>query len=264
MNEIFEKIQSMGIEDIFVSWETKMGALSREETIVLVAFMAVGLLLCLLGLKIVRAWAAAAGFFAGFIGAAWGVYCLEAGETLSLIAGGAAGLILAFLSAFFYRVGVFLTVFLSVSGIYFQIVQPRDYIPCAIGLAAAFLIAALSVKFVEVLTIFTTAVWGAMIAGTSFYQLVPLEGKLISILFCLIFAVLGIIVQLLFESRKRKRRNLEKAAEIRETHSTENEIEKARSFIDDFDGEPREEPSEDDGYTMEVVELDEDESEEDN
>lgn len=70
---------------------------------------------------------------------------------------------------------------------------------------------------------------------------------MMSILLCIIFAILGIIVQLLLESRKRKRKNLQKAAEIRETHSTENEVEKARSLIDDFErmpDEPEDEPGE--------------------
>ena len=85
---------------------------------------------------------------------------------------------------------------------------------------------------------------------------------MISILFCVIFAVLGILVQLLLESRKRKRRNLEKAAEIRETHSTENEIEKARSLIDDLDTMPEEESVESEEQDIEIIDLGGDEDDE--
>lgn len=258
MNNVINKMQSLDVNDILISWEIKMGALSREEIISLAVLAAVGFLFCILGLKIIRAWAAAAGFLIGFVFGAAAAFYLHVGGTAILIVGGIVGLIFAFLSAFFYRVGVFITVFLSVCGIYIQIVQPADYISLCIGLAVALLFAVLAVKFVVVLTILATSLWGALLAGTAVYQLTPLEGMVFSILFCLVFAVFGIIIQLLLESRKRKRKSLEKAAEIRDAHSAENEIEKARSFIDNLDKETGE-ASEGNDYTMEVVELDGDE-----
>ena len=151
----------------------------------------------------------------------------------ALTAGVIAGIILAFLGAFFFRFGVFLTVFLSVSGIYVQVVQPKEYLSAGIGLAAALLLAVLAVRFIVALTIFATSVWGGIVAGASVYQLVPVQGRLISILFCATISVVGILVQLLLESRKRKRRNLEKAAEIRETHSLSNE---SLLFLPPFQG----------------------------
>src|SRR5699024_3762005 len=116
--------------------------------------------------------------------------------------------------------------------------------------------------FVVALTIFTTSVWGGIVAGTSFYQFVPVRGRLISILFCTVFAVFGILVQLLLESKKRKRKSLEKAAEIRETHSTENEIEKARTLIDDLDTMPEGDTGKNEEQEIEIIDLSEDDEEE--
>ena len=65
---------------------------------------------------------------------------------------------------------------------------------------------------------------------------------------CAVFCVLGIIVQILLESGKRKRKNLKKAAEIRSERSTANEVEKARAMMDDLDEMP-----EDD---MTIIEFD--------
>ena len=262
MNELFDNVHNINIEDLFFLWEAKIGILSREEIICFAVLTAAGLLLCLLGLKIVRVWSAVLGFSTGFICAAAVLSLTGVGSTTVLIAGGAAGIILGFLGAFFFRFGIFLTVFISVSCIYMQVVQPREYLPAGIGLAAALLLAALAVRFVVALTIFTTSVWGGIVAGTSFYQFVPVRGRLISILFCTLFAVFGILVQLLLESKKRKRKSLEKAAEIRETHSTENEIEKARTLIDDLDTIPEGDTGKNEEQEIEIIDLSEDDEEE--
>lgn len=260
MNELFNRIQGMNFKDIFLSWDTGTGTLSREEMICFAVLAAAGLLLCLLGLKIIRVWSAVLGFLTGFFCTASVLYQAGTGGNAALIAGAAVGIVLGFLGAFFLRFGVFVTVFISVGGIYVQIVRPEEYLSAGIGLAAALLLAALAVRFIVAVTIFATSVWGGIVTGASVYQFVSVRGKLISILLCVIFSVLGILVQLLLESRKRKRRNLEKAAEIRETHSTENEIEKARSLIDNFDTMPEDASGEIEGQEIEIIDLGEDEN----
>lgn len=262
MNELFDRVHNMSIEDLFFSWDAKVSALSREEIICFAVLAAAGFLLCLLGLKIIRVWSAVLGFSTGCICVSVALALAGTGDMTALIVGAATGIILGFLGAFFIRFGIFLTVFISVSGIYMQIVQPEEYLSAGIGLAVALLLAALAVRFVVALTIFSTSVWGGIVAGTSVYQLVPVRGRLISILFCAVFAVFGILIQLLLESKKRKRKNLEKAEEIRETHSTENEIEKARSLIDDLDAMPEDASGEEEELDIEIIDLGGDDEEE--
>lgn len=124
-------------EDFFFSWDAKIEAISRTEIICFAVLAAAGLLLCLLGLKIVRVWSAVLGVSAGFFGAAAVLHQTDAGGMAVLIAGAIAGIILGFLGAFFFRFGVFLTVFLSVAGIYVQVIQPEEYLSAGIGLAVA-------------------------------------------------------------------------------------------------------------------------------
>lgn len=236
MNEILDKVQKMNFEDVFFSWGEKIGAVSQDEIIALSIAAVIGILLCILGLKIIRVWSVLLGFAAGLICGCAGALFAGLDSTAVWIVGGVAGAVLAFLGGFFYRFGIFLLAFIFTNAIFVQIVQPRTIIPAIIGLALALAAAVLAVVFVEVLTILLTSVWGGILAGTSVYQLLPLEGKVFSIIFCVIFTALGIVVQLLLESGKRKRKNLEKAAEIRQTHSTENEIERARAMMDDLDG----------------------------
>ena len=66
----------------------------------------------------------------------------------------------------------------------------------------------------------------------------------IHIVICTVLGIFGFFVQLMLESRKRKKQNLKKAAEIRDNQSTENEVEKARALVDELDEENVEESDE--------------------
>lgn len=98
--------------------------------------------------------------------------------------------------------------------------------------------AVLSVKFAAVLTILATACCGAVIAGLAVYYLLPDTGMdvLVRILLCTLFGAGGVLVQLLLESKKRKKQSLKKAEEIRNEISTENEVERARAAMNDLEG----------------------------
>ena len=82
-----------------------------------------------------------------------------------------------------------------------------------------------------------------------------MTGELILIALCAVFCIIGIFVQLLLESRKQKKKNLRKAAEIREERSTANEVEKARALMENLN-----QISDEDDLT--IIESSDDESEE--
>lgn len=243
-NQIYERIKEIDIGAAVSGMREQGHVFTQSETAGLIVTAVIGVLLCLFGLKIVRLWAAllglAAGFAAGFAaGTAAGL-----DGTVVLIIGAAAGLILAVLGAVLYRVGVFVTVFLAVSIFGMHMVDPEEWILDIICLVIGLVAAILSVKFLEIITIFATTLLGAVTAGPSIYMLLPETGlgELLSIILCTALGFIGILVQLLFESRKRKRRNLKKAAQIREENSTANEVERARAVMDELDSaEPAEE-----------------------
>lgn len=114
--------------------------------------------------------------------------------------------------------------------------------------------AVLSVKFAAVLTILSTACCGAVIAGPAVYYLLPDTGMdvLVRILLCTLFGAGGVLVQLLLESKKRKKQSLKKAEEIRNEISTENEVERARAAMNDLEGTTEAE-SEIDGESSEKI-----------
>ena len=102
VNEIFDVIRNFDLSGIIRELGAEEHVLTQPEMIGLAAAAATGLLLCLLGLKIVRVWAALTGLILGFAGGLTAGGMLGLNETGMLIAGGVLGIILAVLGAVLY------------------------------------------------------------------------------------------------------------------------------------------------------------------
>lgn len=245
VNEMLERLQNYIFGELASGVGIEHHVLTQNAVAVLAATIMIGLLIGFLGWKIVRVWAAVAGFVLGFIlGVLISAFAGLSGTGV-LAAGGITAVVLAVLAAVLYRVGVFLIVLLSVCSLAIQILNPQNGILLAVCLVIALVAAILSVRFVSVLTIFVTGIYGAVVAGNAVYELLPVSGELIRVLICIILAAGGIAVQLLLESRKQKKASLKKAEQIREENSTANDVERARAMMDDFGKEPEDEEDED-------------------
>lgn len=265
VNELFDAIRGIDLNGVIREIGRDTHILTQTEIIALAVTAAVGLLICLLGLKIIRVWAALTGLIFGLAVGVTAGGLLGLNGTGVLITGGVLGLILAVLGAALYRVGVFLTVFVLAGSISTYLIVPQDWIGAAVCLAIGLVAAILAVRFVVVLTIIVTSVYGAAIAGTAIYHLLPVTGDVILIVLCVVICIIGILVQLLLESRKQKKKSLQKAAEIREEKSTANEVERARAMMADL-GEMQDGETTDDGSSSEKFqeeEFDEEDNEED-
>ena len=89
--------------------------------------------------------------------------------------------------------------------------------------------------------IVVTSIIGGVLAGDAIATLAELDNPIFRYGIMVLVAIVGGIIQFTLESGKRKKKNLKKAAEIREQNSTENEVEKARAMFDDailLDDEP--------------------------
>ena len=247
VNEIFNAVRNFDFNAAVMEMGRDSHVLTQAETTALAATAVIGILLCFFGWKVVRLWAALSGLVLGTAaGAAVAVLAGMNGSGILLI-GLAAGIVLAVLGAVLYRMGVFLLVFISVSSFCIGVINPQDWLFTGICLAAGLVAAILSVRFVSVLTILVTTVYGAAAAGTAIYHLLPITAEIIRIILCIIIAALGLTVQLLLESKRQKKKSLKKAAEIREERSTANEVERARAMMDNLEREPEEDPEEEDG-----------------
>lgn len=244
VNEIFDTVRNFDLEGNIREIGAEDHVLTQPEITGLAVAAVLGILFCMFGLKIVRLWAALIGFTLGFAGGTAAGALLGLNETGVLIAGTVLAVLLAILGGILYRTGVFLTVFVSAAGIGIYLINPQERLTGAICLAIAFVAAILAVRFVVVLTIIVTSVFGAVTAGTAVCFLIPLSGNIIRIVLCAVICAIGIFVQLLLESGKQKKRNLKKAEEIRKERSTENDVERARAMMENLDKMPEESDAE--------------------
>ena len=198
------------------------------------AGIVVGLLICFFGLKLVKFLGALVGFFVGaLIGA---VIALVAGLDGLAFAGVvvAAGVILAVLSWFLYRIGVFFLVFLQVLGIAFSILQPQSVVLTGVCAVAALVVAILAVIYVEPFVIIVTGLSGGVTAGTNIAVLAGLgENVWIGIGIGAVIAVIGIIVQFMMHSRRVGKKEKNFSEHVKEQDSMESEVEKMRHLLDD-------------------------------
>lgn len=249
----------------------------------LVFCIVIALLWCFFGLKLVRIWALVFGLSIGGIigvGAAW---ALGLEEMYILIAAVAVGIILGGICGLLYHVGVFLVVWIAGTAVSAGILQPQELISFLICVGIGLVCALLTLKFTEPVTIVVTGILGALNTGSLLGILTALPGTVESnsessglvavssffsekrwlfFVIVVVLAVLGIVVQFVLESGKRKKMSLRKAKEIREQNSTENEVDKARALIDNlYEEDSYEEESYEDENLDEDEEPDEDDYE---
>jgi len=224
-----------------VNSDTVNQVVSENMMIALIVTTVIGIFLSMFGLKLIRLWSALLGLV---VGAGIGFAVTELAGLEPMIVVGATiggGIVLAFLAGFFYRFGIFLLALLTGTYIAILFVNPQDWIFLGVCLAIGLVIALLALKFVEPIMIVVTSILGGVLAGDAIATLAELDNPIFRYGIMVLVAIVGGIIQFTLESGKRKKKNLKKAAEIREQNSTENEVEKARAMFDDailLDDEP--------------------------
>lgn len=224
-----------------VNSDTVNQVVSENMMIALIVTTVIGIFLSMFGLKLIRLWSALLGLV---VGAGIGFAVTELAGLEPMIVVGATiggGIVLAFLAGFFYRFGIFLMALLTGAYIAILFVNPQDWIFLGVCLAIGLVIALLALKFVEPIMIVVTSILGGVLAGDAIATLAEFDNPIFRYGIMILVAIVGGIIQFTLESGKRKKKNLKKAAEIREQNSTENEVEKARAMFDDailLDDEP--------------------------
>lgn len=208
-----------------------------------------GILGCFFGLKLARFWSFLSAFAVG-AGAVFAVSMqLTADIRLSGMIGLGAGIVLAILFVVLKRAGMFLTAWVLGSSLSICWIQPKELIWLLVCAGIGLVFALFTIKWYLPVLIFLTSVFGAVCISRGGAVLLGNAGVKLEewmlILAIVVLAVLGILVQFLMESGKRKKLHLKKAAEIREQNSTENEVDKARALLEEeFEEEESQEQSE--------------------
>lgn len=244
MDTILDSISKIDLKEAVNSMNLQDLVSAPEMRGVLIASIVIALLLCFFGLKLVRILAALLGAFTGAAIGAGAAFVLGFEQTYILIASLVVGIILAVICAALYHVGVFLIVWAAGISVSSTFLSPLGLTGVLISAGIGLVCALFTLKFAEPVTMVLTGMEGAVRAGTGIVFFLPVQELWVRIAVTAGLAVLGIMVQFLMESGKRKRQNLKKAKEIRERNSTENEVERARAMIENLDTFPEEEDEE--------------------
>lgn len=200
---------------------------------VAVGMIVIGILIGILGLKLVRLLAAMTGLCLGAVVGVVVGSLLGLSETMILGLTIAGALILAVVLGIFKKAGMIIWIMLSVISV-FGTLFAGSIIGMIVGTVLALVIVGFSVKFFEPLVIIATSVVGGRSIAVG---LLALAGKSDSLILNLIaFVVIVILcaaVQFGMHSRKIKKKEESQAKELRNHASREKEIEMARMFFDD-------------------------------
>ena len=203
------------------------------QTAMIVA-IAVGLLICLFGLKLVRVLSAIAGLGLGaVIGGAVAVAVGTEGS-ISLVIVIACAVVLAAVSFFLYRFGLFCMTLLYTAAIGISLFPTLQMITAIIILVVALILAVLAAVFTEPLVIIVTGINGGLAAGTSIAVIAGLgDPAWIGYAIGGGLALIGMAVQFMMHSRKIGKKEKKYSKEVKEKVSVESEVEKARMILDD-------------------------------
>ncbi|MCI8559849.1 MAG: hypothetical protein HFH03_01800 [Dorea sp.] len=199
-----------------------------------IASIVIGLLLCFLGLKLIKVISALVGVC---IGAAAGTVISSIADITGftrVIIIFACAVVLAALIFFLHRVGIFLMTFIfTVSTVFiFTGADEKIYVMAALGAAVVLGIAAMI--FAEQGAIIITSVIGGASAGTGIASISGLtDNPFVSLGIAGVLAVIGMAVQFVLYAKKRKKAEKTPAKKIKKKDSMESEVEKARMLLDD-------------------------------
>lgn len=228
------------LQNGFASLTDKGIQMEKLGSSLLIGILAVSVLVCILGLNIRKLWTILAGFLTGlglgyYAGLSFGME-----SVVALGIGAAAGLILAILAIFLNVVGVFFLCLLLAAYTGLLAVPSALTMKAVICLGIALVIALISIKLKDPMTIICTVAAGSITAGLAAMPLFGLDVDYYQYIISAVLAVIGLISQILYASRKVAKQDIKKAKEIKAEQSVENEVEAARAILDEEETEPEE------------------------
>ena len=204
------------------------------NTQILVISIAVGLILCIFGLKLMRILAAVVGLLLGAgIGAVIvSVAGLEGTVSLAVIIG--CGIIIALLAFFLHRVGAFISVLFYMFGALMTVLPTEKLVFVIIAGVVALILAVLAAIYLEPLVVTVSSIAGGLMAGPAIISLIGMNDKMwIGYIVAVVLAGLGLLVQLLMQSGKIKKNEKMHSQKVKEEASRESDVEKARMILEE-------------------------------
>lgn len=225
-----------GPTSVFLAGTSQMAVISFAVII------AVGVVICFFGLKLVRILSALIGLVAGVCIGIGVTSLLGLTSVQTLITYLFCALVVAVLCAVVRKFGIFVLTFISTMGIVSSILWPRTWILAGICAAVSLLMAVLSIVKTEAVVTVITGISGGISAGTSIAVLTGLNGKngWSGYAISAALALIGIWFQFMMQSRKIGKKEKVYSRQVREEVSMESEVERARLILEEDDEEDEE------------------------
>lgn len=209
----------------------------QSYKIVIIVSLIAGLLLCFLGLKLVKLWSGINGLVVGVVlGLTVSLLIGLSGITILLVVL-CAGLLMLALSVIFRRLGMFwICLFAgSIIGVIVMFINPIAGLIAmlAVGLLAAILGAIIR----DPVVIIMTSIHGGLASGMALTLLVANSSYLIGVVLGIVLTILGMVVQFMLKSREIGKKETIQAQTVKEEQSRESEVEAARNIIADDEEE---------------------------
>ena len=214
--------------------------IDKAGSSLLIGILAVSILVCFLGLNIRKVWTALAGLLTGVCLGYYAGLSFGAEKMIALAIGAAAGIILLILTIFLNTVGIFLMCLLLAAYTGVLLLPSGNMMNIWISLGIGAVIALISLKLKDPMTIVCTVAAGSITGGIAAMQLFSLKEGYYQYIISAAMAVIGLIIQILCASRKVARQDIKKAKEIKAQKSVENEVEAARAILEEEEAEPEE------------------------
>ena len=214
--------------ETFLAWTSQMVFIVRIMAVV------IGLIVCFLGLKLIRVLSAIAGLAVGAgIGTAV-VFGFQFSGTMIPVTILVCAVMVAVFAAAVRKLGVFLVVFLYTAGIVMSLRIPQIIILLAVCGGAALLMSVLSLIWTDPIVVIITGISGALSAGISAAALLFAGGNIwLGYGVGAVLALIGIWTQFMVQSRKIGKKEKVYARQMRDQVSRESEVEKARRILEE-------------------------------
>lgn len=227
------ELKNLSLDDFYEYQQIVEDSLPVPGMIIGIVMLVMGLLLCLLGLKLVKFWSIWFGFWLGLIsGLVVGVLLgVEIGQVLIIAV--VVGIALGLLALFLGRFGMFIVCLVAGVSVGSIFIEVNPIVGLVIALVLGCAGAILAAVFRHPIVIIMTALQGGLLAGGALVNLLGNNRLFVKLAAGAILVIFGMTLQFMMRSREIGRKQTVKANKIKDKVSMESEVEAARSILDD-------------------------------
>lgn len=193
----------------------------------------IAVLMCFLGLKLIRVWNVLAGLLTGAAAGLSVSWILGLNDMTAVIITGAAALVLGVLGGIFKKFGVFIYCLSTVFSISMAIIQPENWVFVAVCAGIGLIAAIVTMLVFDPFVIIITSINGGAALGVCAAALIGTDNSYITLAVMAALALVGIGVQSAVRYREVAKKEVRHARAIKEEISKEQEVEQLRTLLDD-------------------------------